>query len=78
MAARTLYDKLVDAHVVRNLDESGLVLHGVVEQLMKPLHHRLRSDVLVVIPGHRAIPFEPRLRRAQVPKFPYPMRRPTP
>jgi 3-isopropylmalate/(R)-2-methylmalate dehydratase large subunit len=26
MAARTLYDKLVDAHVVRNLDESGLVL----------------------------------------------------
>ncbi|WP_027576263.1 3-isopropylmalate dehydratase large subunit [Bradyrhizobium sp. WSM1743] len=26
MAARTLYDKLVDAHVVRNLDDSGLVL----------------------------------------------------
>ncbi|MBR0701247.1 3-isopropylmalate dehydratase large subunit [Bradyrhizobium diazoefficiens] len=26
MAACTLYDKLVDAHVVRNLDESGLVL----------------------------------------------------
>ena len=26
MAARTLYDKLVDAHVIRNLDESGLVL----------------------------------------------------
>ncbi|RZN08579.1 3-isopropylmalate dehydratase large subunit [Bradyrhizobium genosp. SA-3] len=26
MAARTLYDKLVDAHVVRNLDDAGLVL----------------------------------------------------
>lgn len=26
MAARTLYDKLVDAHVVRNLDDRGLVL----------------------------------------------------
>lgn len=26
MAARTLYDKLVDAHVVRNLDDGGLVL----------------------------------------------------
>jgi 3-isopropylmalate/(R)-2-methylmalate dehydratase large subunit len=26
MAARTLYDKLVDAHVVRNLDDDGLVL----------------------------------------------------
>lgn len=26
MAARTLYDKLVDAHVVRNLDDSGLAL----------------------------------------------------
>ncbi|WP_439356917.1 3-isopropylmalate dehydratase large subunit [Bradyrhizobium sp. DASA03007] len=26
MAARTLYDKLVDTHVVRNLDDSGLVL----------------------------------------------------
>ncbi|MDA9510013.1 isopropylmalate isomerase [Bradyrhizobium sp. CCBAU 11386] len=26
MAARTLYDKLIDAHVVRNLDDAGLVL----------------------------------------------------
>src|SRR5438132_4156677 len=26
MAGRTLYDKLIDAHVVRTLDESGLVL----------------------------------------------------
>ncbi|WP_407122226.1 3-isopropylmalate dehydratase large subunit [Bradyrhizobium sp. STM 3561] len=26
MAGRTLYDKLVDAHLVRNLDDSGLVL----------------------------------------------------
>jgi 3-isopropylmalate/(R)-2-methylmalate dehydratase large subunit len=26
MAARTLYDKLVDAHVVRTLDDSGLIL----------------------------------------------------
>ncbi|MGY3440758.1 MULTISPECIES: 3-isopropylmalate dehydratase large subunit [unclassified Bradyrhizobium] len=26
MVARTLYDKLIDAHVVRNLDDSGLVL----------------------------------------------------
>jgi 3-isopropylmalate/(R)-2-methylmalate dehydratase large subunit len=26
MVARTLYDKLVDAHVVRNLDDAGLVL----------------------------------------------------
>ncbi|GGI25805.1 MULTISPECIES: 3-isopropylmalate dehydratase large subunit [Bradyrhizobium] len=26
MAARTLYDKLVDSHVVRNLDDAGLVL----------------------------------------------------
>ncbi len=26
MAARTLYDKLIDAHVVRDLDDSGGVL----------------------------------------------------